>query len=53
MPVSVVDALLSGSGETLDIRAAIQELASLRGEMVQVDHPDGRIRVWIDESPTQ
>ena len=53
VPVSVVDALLSGSGETLDVRAAIQELASLRGEMVQVDHPDGRIRVWIDESPTQ
>ena len=53
VPVSVVDALLSGTGETIDIRAAIQELASLRGEMVQVDHPDGRIRVWIDESPTQ
>ena len=53
VPVSVVDALLSGTGETLDVRAAIQELAALRGEMVQVDHPDGRIRVWIDESPTQ
>ena len=53
VPVSVVDALLSGTGETIDVRAAIQELAALRGEMVQVDHPDGRIRVWIDESPTQ
>ena len=53
VPVSVVDALLSGTGETINVRAAIQELASLRGEMVQVDHPDGRIRVWIDESPTQ
>ena len=53
VPVRVVDALLSGAGETLDVRAAIQELSALRGEMVQVDHPDGRIRVWIDESPTQ
>ena len=53
VPVRVVDALLSGAGETLDVRAAIQELASLRGEMVQVIQPDARIRVWIDESPTQ
>ena len=53
VPVSVVDALLSGTGETLDVRAAIQELSSLRGEMVQVVHPEARIRVWIDESPTQ
>ena len=53
VPVRVVDALLSGAGETLDLRAAIQELSSLRGEMVQVNHPEGSIRVWIDESPTQ
>ena len=53
VPVSVVDALLSGTGETLDVRAAIQELSSLRGEMVQVIQPEARIRVWIDESPTQ
>ena len=53
VPVSVVDALLSGAGETLDLRGAIQELSALRGEMVQVVHPEGRIRVWIDESPTQ
>ncbi len=53
VPVSVVDALLSGAGETLDVRAAIQALSALRGEMVQVIHPEGRVRVWIDESPTQ
>ena len=53
VPVSVVDALLAGDGETLDVRAAIQELSVLRGEMVQVIQPDARIRVWIDESPTQ
>jgi len=53
VPVSVVDALLSGAGESLDVRAAIQQLSALRGEMVQVIHPEGRVRVWIDESPTQ
>lgn len=53
VPVSVVDALLSGTGETLDVRGAIQELSALRGEMVQVIQPDARIRIWIDESPTQ
>ena len=53
VPVNVVDALLSGAGDTLDVRAAIQELSALRGEMVQVIQPDARIRVWIDESPTQ
>ena len=53
VPVTVVDALLSGAGDTLDVRAAIQELSALRGEMVQVIQPDARIRVWIDESPTQ
>ena len=53
VPVTVVDALLSGAGDTLDVRAAIQELSALRGEMVQVIQPDTRIRVWIDESPTQ
>lgn len=53
VPVSVVDALLAGDGDTLDVRAAIQELSALRGEMVQVIQPDARIRVWIDESPTQ
>jgi hypothetical protein len=53
VPVSVVDALLSGVGETLDVRGAIQELSALRGEMVQIIQPDARIRVWIDESPTQ
>lgn len=53
VPVRVVDALLSGTGETLDVRAALRELSTLRGEVVQVVQPDARIRVWIDESPTQ
>ncbi len=53
IPVPVVDALLSGDGDTLNVRAAIRELSGLRGEMVRVIEADSNIRVWIDESPTQ
>ena len=53
IPVPVVDALLSGEGETLNIRAAIEELSTLRGELVRVIESNNNIRVWIDESPTQ
>ncbi|MEE2965455.1 MAG: hypothetical protein VX427_15095 [Acidobacteriota bacterium] len=53
IPVPVVDALLSGDGDMLNIRAAIQELSTMRGEMVRVIAANNNIRVWIDESPTQ
>ena len=53
IPVPVVDALLSGDGDTLNITAALQELSTLRGELVRVIEPDNNIRIWIDESPTQ
>ena len=53
IPVPVVDALLSGEGESLNIRAAIEELSTLRGELVRVIESNNNIRVWIDESPTQ
>ncbi len=53
IPVAVVDALLSGEGDTLNIRAAVDELSTLRGELVRVIESDNNIRVWIDESPTQ
>jgi hypothetical protein len=51
IPVSVVDALLSGEGEELDIRAAIEALALHgEGELVTVNEDDERVRVWIDGS---
>ncbi len=53
IPVPVVDALLSGDGESLNIRAAIEELSQLRGELVRVIESNNNIRIWIDESPTQ
>ena len=53
IPVPVVDALLSSQGDTLNIRAAVQELSTLRGEMVRVVADDNNIPIWIDESPVQ
>ena len=53
IPVPVVDALLSGDGDTLNIRAALEELSTLRGELVRVIESDNDIRIWIDERPAQ
>ena len=49
----MVDALLSGDGDLLDIRAALEELSTLDGEVVRVVEPDSNIRIWIDDSPVQ
>ncbi|MBK8229559.1 MAG: hypothetical protein IPK72_03030 [Candidatus Eisenbacteria bacterium] len=50
IPVRVVDALLKGSGESLDLAAGI---AALRehgpGELVSVIDGDETVRIWIDE----
>ena len=49
VPVGVVDALLSGEGKELNLKAAISELKGLRGDVVRVDADDARVRIWIDE----
>ena len=53
VPLSVVDALLSGEGDELNIRAALEELSMLDGAVVQVVEPDSNIRVWIDDNPVR
>jgi hypothetical protein len=50
MPLVVVDALLSGEGETIDISAAIGQLKGQRGEIVTVEGSDSQVRIWIDEN---
>jgi hypothetical protein len=50
MPIVVVDALLSGEGETMDIGAAIAQLNGQSGEIVTVDGSDSQVRIWIDEN---
>ncbi len=49
LPVAVVDALLSGNSDKLNIRAAIEQLSVLRGDIVRVNEDGRQIRVWIAE----
>ncbi len=49
VPVLVVDALLSGGGDTLNVRAAIKKMQEQRGDIVRVSEEKGTVRVWIDE----
>ena len=53
LPIVVVDALLSGDGETLNVRAAVERLGELRGDIVRVSEDERQIRVWIDEVASQ
>ena len=49
IPVILVDALLRGTGETLDVDAAVAELEKIgKGEIVRVEGPDESVRIWID-----
>lgn len=51
IPGAVVDALLSGEGEELNLEAGLQALAdSGVGEIVSVDSDGESVRVWIDRS---
>jgi len=52
MPVTVMDALLSGEGEQLDLQAAMASLTSLggsSGELVRVEDGGDVVRIWIDK----
>ena len=51
MPWRVADALLSGTGDALNVRAARRELSALHGETIRIIGED--FRIWIDESRTQ
>ncbi len=52
IPMPVVEALVSGSGDQLDVRAAVVALAAHgEGEIVTVDEQDSTVRVWIDAHP--
>lgn len=54
MPPEVADALLSGEGERLDLRAALRELTRTGSrELVRVQDEDATVRVWIDDRAEQ
>ena len=49
VPVSVVDGLLSGEGEELNLDQMVARLQDQRGEIVRVNEGENQIRIWIDE----
>jgi hypothetical protein len=53
VPVAMVDALLAAPGDELDVRAGLQELRRMRGDIVRVKDRDTSVRVWIDEQAPQ
>jgi len=49
VPMAVVDALFSGPGEQLNLRAALEALAAHgEGELVTVTDNEESVRVWVD-----
>ncbi|TPW16864.1 MAG: putative NADH-quinone oxidoreductase [bacterium] len=51
IPTRVLDALLAGPGEELDLIAAIRALGdNSDGELVRVDGQNERVRIWVDAS---
>ena len=53
MPLDVVDAMLSGASDELDLVAALDALANYDGgDLVTVESEDSLVRIWIDSSDT-
>jgi hypothetical protein len=49
LPVRVVDALLGGAGDELDVAAAIAEIQKMtRGDIVRIQDGTDTVRVWIE-----
>lgn len=50
IPIPVMGALLSGSGDGLDVAAALRELARFgEGELMTVTSDEETVRIWIDD----
>jgi hypothetical protein len=48
----VVDALLAGPGDRLDLAAAVRALAATGAGEITADSDDGdRVRIWVDREP--
>lgn len=49
LPAAIVDALLRGEGDRLNLPAAARELAKLdQGQIVQIDDEGSQVRIWVD-----
>jgi hypothetical protein len=53
IPISVVDALLSGAQDELDILAAVRALGAVGDTvLVSVDDQHSKVRIWVDSRNT-
>jgi hypothetical protein len=50
VPVGLVDAVLAGPGDSVDVKTVMRELRARRGDIVRVNDEDSAVRIWIDES---
>lgn len=51
VPIAVVDALLSGDSDEMDLQAALRALRETAdGDLVTVTDGSSRVRIWIDAS---
>lgn len=51
IPLSVMAALLSGSGDQLNVDAALDEIARIgEGELLTVTGEDQTVRIWVDHA---
>jgi len=48
MPLDVVEAMLSGGSDEIDILAGLQRLAEFDGDLITVESDDATVHVWID-----
>jgi hypothetical protein len=53
LPLDVVDALMTGDGDELDLSAALRVLSRHEGDLVTVNDEDSHVRIWIDGRNTQ
>jgi hypothetical protein len=49
VPVDLVDAMLSGTGEQVNVQAMLAQLQKRRGDIVRVKGDDANVRIWIDD----
>jgi hypothetical protein len=53
VPFTVVDALLSGGKDELDLLAAVRTLGTIGDTvLVTVNDKDSKVRIWVDSRST-
>jgi len=48
LPLAIVDALLAGEPDSLDLAAALEGLSRDEGDLVSVEDGEETVRIWVD-----